>query len=79
MKKILFILCVVILFTGCDNCCLESRQAEKLERVYIEGVGRITYVEFDNHQYVRYENGYQGSICHSPNCPCLNKTENKNE
>ena len=79
MKKILFILSLVILFTSCDSCCLESRQAENLERVYIEGVGRITYVEFDNHQYVRYENGYQGSICHSPNCPCLNKTENKNE
>jgi hypothetical protein len=76
MKKILFILGLVILFTSCDSC-LESRQSEKLEMIYIQGVGRITYVEFDNHQYVRYENGYQGSICHSPNCPYLNKIENK--
>ena len=31
----------------------------------------MEYIEFDGHEYVGYFNGYQGSICHSPKCPCL--------
>ena len=31
----------------------------------------MDYVEFDGHEYVRYYNGYRGSMCHSPKCHCL--------
>lgn len=31
----------------------------------------MEYVEFDGHEYVRYYNGYRGSMCHSPKCHCL--------
>ena len=32
---------------------------------------KVSYIEFDGHEYVRYSKGYRGSMCHSPKCPCL--------
>ena len=72
MKKIL-------LFLGMITCFIIS---SCVESVYKEVDGRkvkiidkddytMEYVEFDGHEYVKYINGYHGSMCHSPKCPCL--------
>ena len=38
---------------------------------------RIRYVEFDGHEYVLLLDGYRGSLCHSPKCPCLENYKTK--
>lgn len=74
IKKVYYILItliVVLFISGCYE--VKTRDASVVEdKTFIKCVGNITYVEFDGHQYVKYSNGYHGSICHSPNCPCLN-------
>lgn len=38
---------------------------------------KIDYIIFNNHRYVRYKDGYAGSICHDPDCPfCKTSTQN---
>lgn len=63
MKKIFLVLSVVfsVLLCSCGN--------NKWE--YENGIEKIGYIEFDGHEYVRYHNYNQGSITHSPKCPCL--------
>ena len=67
MKKILVLL--IILFSV--SCLHETKQSTILEKSFVQGVGYIKYVEFDGHEYVKFYNGNHGSVCHSPNCPCL--------
>lgn len=77
MKKILICLMVI-----CCSACSEipTKPATVVnEPSFVSNVGYIKYVEFDGHQYVMYFNGYKGSICHSPNCPCLEQYKKSNE
>ena len=77
MKKILICLMVI-----CCSACSEipTKQATVInEPSYVYNVGNIKYVEFDGHQYVMYASGHRGSICHSPNCPCLEQYKKSNE
>lgn len=40
----------------------------------------IQYIEFDGHQFIEYRCGGVhggGSLCHSPNCPCLEQYKRK--
>ena len=73
MKKFIYILIVftIICFTSCRE--LPTKDGKVIEsHFYVKGVGHVKYVEFDGHQYVMWhDDGYKGSICHSPNCPCL--------
>jgi hypothetical protein len=46
---------------------VDGRKVQIIENNSLE----MDYVEFDGHEYVRYYNGYRGSMCHSPKCHCL--------
>ena len=76
MKMILICLMVI-----CCSACSEipTKQATVInEPSYVYNVGNIKYVEFDGHQYVMYASAHRGSICHSPNCPCLEQYKKSN-
>ena len=66
MKKMFVILSVVfsVMLCSCGND--NNNEQEKYNRI------KMTYIEFDGHEYVHYVNGfYRASLCHSPKCPCL--------
>lgn len=75
MKRILFVLGIVFCSCGIFTSYIytepeyKERDGRKIE--VIEDGYTFDYVEFDGHEYVRYYNGYRGSVCHSPKCPCL--------
>ena len=75
MKRYLLLVTSILLF-GLSSCEVKvikqegDRRIEVLDPHYF-GNSRIKYVEFDKHEYVFYRDGYKGSLCHSPNCPCL--------
>ena len=74
MKKFIFILFISFFTIACglvpDTPVKECTVVEKTHNV--PNVGQVKYVEFDGHQYVMWlGNVYAGSLCHSPNCPCL--------
>ena len=74
MKKFIFILFISFFTIACglapDTPVKECTVVEKTHSV--PNVGQVTYVEFDGHQYVMwFGTVYAGSLCHSPNCPCL--------
>lgn len=55
-----------MIVTGCsDNYDSEGR------KVYPTNTMAMSYVMFDGHEYVKYMDGYRGSITHSPKCDCL--------
>lgn len=55
-----------MIVTGCaDNYDSEGR------KVYPTNTMVMSYVIFDGHEYVKYVDGYRGSITHSPKCDCL--------
>jgi uncharacterized lipoprotein YehR (DUF1307 family) len=62
MKKMFVILSVVFSVMLC-SCGKEEDNSKYNDN--------MSYIEFDGHEYVRYFNGYRGSMCHSPKCPCL--------
>lgn len=63
MKKMFVILSVVMMLCSCGN----NNEKEEYNSI----LNNMSYIEFDGHEYVRYFNGYRGSMCHSPKCPCL--------
>ena len=65
MKKMFIILSVVFSMVLCS--CGNNNEKED----YNSRLNNMSYIEFDGHEYVRYFNGYRGSMCHSPKCPCL--------
>lgn len=72
MKKFIFGLVIAIVAVCFTSCEVPSKNSSVIESAsFVNGVGYVTYVEFDGHQYVKWFNGYKGSICHSPNYPCL--------
>ena len=81
MKKLLIIYGIValILFSvgvcgmlqSCSDPYYKEVDGRKIEIITSSIDTEIKYVEFDGHEYVRYFNGYRGSMCHSPKCQCL--------
>lgn len=72
MKKILLFLGIITCFiiSSCYEPVYKEVDGRKVEIIDNNSL-EMDYVEFDGHEYVRYYNGYRGSMCHSPKCPCL--------
>ena len=73
MKKILLFLGIITCFItiSCEEYVYKEVNGRKVQ-IIEDNIGlEMDYVEFDGHEYVRYYNGYRGSMCHSPKCPCL--------
>lgn len=72
MKKILLFLGIITCFiiSSCDEPVYKEVDGRKVQIIDNKN-STMEYIEFDGHEYVGYFNGYQGSICHSPKCPCL--------
>lgn len=72
MKKILLFLGIITCFitSSCDKPVYKEVDGRKIQIIDNNSL-EMDYVEFDGHEYVRYYNGYRGSMCHSPKCPCL--------
>lgn len=74
MKKLLYVLVVVLGLSSCTYTRIEHRTTDDGRNVQIVNkTHNIRYVEFDEHEYVYYQAGHRGSMCHSPKCKCLNK------
>lgn len=70
MKKILILLAAVC----CCGCNVPPKTALETSKVELTTVGYMKYVKYDGHEYLIWSSGgYQGGICHSPNCPCKTK------
>lgn len=74
MKKILLFLGIITCFiiSSCDQPVYKEVDGRKV-KIIDNNNSDMEYIEFDGHEYVEYVNGYHGSICHSPKCPCLNE------
>ena len=74
MKKILLFLGIITCFiiSSCGETVYKEVDGRKVQIIDNNSL-EMDYVEFDGHEYVRYYNGYRGSMCHSPKCPCLNE------
>lgn len=72
MKKILLFLGIITCFiiSSCDEPVYKEVDGRKVQIIENNSF-EMDYVEFDGHEYVRYYNGYRGSMCHSPKCSCL--------
>ena len=71
MKKILIVLGILICtLTSCEEAQYKEVDGRKV-KILNNNTLSMDYVEFDGHEYVRYYNGYRGSMCHSPKCHCL--------
>lgn len=71
MKKILILL-AAICCCGCSDVPQKEVTADISYRIGVNS--SVRYVEFDGHQFIEYRLGDMhggGSLCHSPNCPCL--------
>ena len=70
--RIFLALLVLIFLVGCDKTPVDNKGRYVLKPgEYSREVGRLTYIMFDGHEYVRMSSGHQGGICHSPKCKCL--------
>ena len=75
MKKLLILSLCCGLFCSCVEREFKEVDGRKVEIIDNNSL-EMDYVEFDGHEYVRYYNGYRGSMCHSPKCSCLNEYKN---
>ena len=75
MKKLFIGLIALLGLSSCEPA--EYKYKEDGRKVEVVGpINTIKYIEFDGHEYVSYQSGYSGSICHSPKCSCLNEYKN---
>ena len=77
MKKILILLAAICCY-GCNDM---PQKEVTVDTFYdISPSVSVRYIEFDGHQFIEYRLGGVhggGSLCHSPNCPCLNQNKTK--
>lgn len=67
---ILFSVGVCGMLQSCSSPNYKEVDGRKVE-ILDNNTLSMDYVEYDGHEYVRYYNGYRGSMCHSPKCHCL--------
>ena len=73
MKKLFVILGIVLGLSSCVST-IEYKHTDDGRNVQVvDNTHNIRYIEFDGHEYVYYQGGHRGSICHSPKCKCLNE------
>ena len=73
MKAFAISLIALFCLVGCDNTPVDKKGryvAEKPNEWYSD-IGKLSYIVFDGHEYVRLNDGHQGGLCHSPKCKCL--------
>lgn len=77
MKKILIIL-ISFFVVGCE---VHSRKSVmEYDTFELSSTTTVQYIEFDGHQFIKFYCGGVhggGSLCHSPNCPCLEQFKRK--
>ena len=74
MKKLLYVLGIVLGLSSCTD--IEYKKTDdgrNVQIIDVTPIHNIRYVEFDEHEYVYYQAGHRGSMCHSPKCKCLNE------
>jgi hypothetical protein len=81
MKKLLIIYGTValILFSvgvcgmlqSCSDPYYKEVDGRRIEVIDYTSSYIMRYVEFDEHEYIYFQRGHQGSLCHSPKCHCL--------
>lgn len=71
MKTLLaIILCALAL-----GCTQQPISIPPTGKVIYEPIGVWRYVEWNNHTYITWQNGYQGGLEHDPDCHCHNVME----
>lgn len=77
MKKLLYVLGIVLVLSSCTNIEYkktdDGRNVQIIDVTDVTKIRNIRYVEFDEHEYIYYQEGHRGSMCHSPKCKCLNE------
>lgn len=77
MKKFLILLVAIC----CSGCEVSTRKpVMEYDTFELSSTTSVQYIEFDGHQFIRYYCGGVhggGSLCHSPNCPCLEQYKTK--
>ena len=73
MKKIVFGLFIALLALSLTSCNIPPRENSNLlkGKTDVIGIGTIKQVEYDGHMFIVVFNSYGNSICHHPDCPCL--------
>jgi hypothetical protein len=81
MKKLLITYSIValILFSvgvcgmlqSCSDPYYKEVDGRRIEVIDYTSSYIMRYVEFDGHEYIYFQRGHQGSLCHSPKCHCL--------
>lgn len=79
MKIIFYIICTTLLLTSCVEANKNGNNTfttDDESPYYVLKVIDVTH-EGETHQYVKYKNGYSGSLCHWEGCKfCKHNNEN---
>ena len=79
MKKIILFLIVVF---ACVSCSSEYKKHDLNENRVVYKIGEgyrsfsLEYIDFNNHRYIKYADGYRGSLTHDPDCPYCKDNDN---
>ena len=73
MKKIFIGIIALLGLSACESHEYKYHENGRKVEVIDNSTRYIKYIEFDGHEYIWYQSGYSGSICHSPKCSCLNE------
>lgn len=75
MKKIFYVLAILVLFIGCTPSYTSSSEVVSIEHVnyiHLKEYGSITVfnIEYDGHTYIVFDGYETRSVEHSPDCHC---------
>lgn len=62
---------VAAMLNSCSGPYYKEVDGRRIEVIDYTSSYIIKYVEFDGHEYIYFQKGHQGSLCHSPKCHCL--------
>jgi hypothetical protein len=69
MRKLALALGVAVALTSCGP----DPGVSKSERLRVGITSGIQVITFDGHEYLAYDTGRGGSLCHAESCPCKSK------
>ena len=73
MKKFTYLLILVVSMMGVSGCEEPIDHTAEGHIIYDSSGLNIKRFQFDGHIYLVTCGGYQGGICHDPDCPCMKK------